>query len=71
MLKKSASCIEISFLRRNKVLKDILFGPETLLELRENMMLPTSSLLVGFRLSEKCLYEYFMLFLVVSAIEAE
>ena len=71
MLKKSASCIEIPFLRRNKVLKDILFGPETLLELRENMMLPTSSLLVGFRLSEKCLYEYFMLFLVVSAIEAE
>ena len=71
MLNKSASCFEISFLRRNKILKNILFGPETLLELREDMMLPTSSLLVGFRQSEKCLYEYFMLFLVVSAIEAK
>ena len=27
----------------------MLFGPEALLELREDMMLPISSLLVGFR----------------------
>ena len=58
----------------------MLFGPEALLELREDMMLPISSLLVGFRnielshssliQSKKCLCEYFTLLLVVSAIEA-
>ena len=48
-LNKSASCIEISFLRKNNILQGILFGPEALLELREDTMLPISSLLVGFR----------------------
>ena len=59
----------------------MLFGPEALLELREDMMLATSSLSVGCRniilllsferSSEKCLWEYFMLLFVVSAIEAK
>ena len=50
----------------------MLFGPETLLEMREDMMLTISSL-SGCRnnvlilsletFSEKCLCEYFMLFL--------
>ena len=46
----------------------ILLGPEALLELREDMMLAFSSVSVGFRnivvsLSfERCLCEYFMLF---------
>ena len=50
----------------------MLFGPKTLPELREDMMLVISSLSVGYRnlvllvsferQTEKCLSEYFMLF---------
>ena len=48
-LSKSGSCFEISFLRRNNILEDTLFGPEALLELREDMMLSIFPLLVGCR----------------------
>ena len=48
-LNKSANCFEISFFRRNDILQGILFGPEALLELREDMMLAISSLSVGCR----------------------
>ena len=43
-LNKSASCVEISFFRRNNILEGILFGPEALFELREDMMLVIFSL---------------------------
>ena len=69
-LNKSVNCFEISFYRRNNILQGILFGPEALLELREDMMLAISSLSVDCRnivlslsferQSEKCLREYFM-----------
>ena len=36
-LNKSANCFEMSFFRRNNILWGILFGPEALLELREDM----------------------------------
>ena len=50
----------------------MLLGSETLLELRESMILAVSSLSVGCRISqEKCLCEYFMVFFVVSAIDAK
>ena len=71
----------MSFFGRNNILYGILFGPETLLELREDMMLTISCLSIGcgnivlsFSFegqSEKCLCEYFMLFIVVSAMEAK
>ena len=48
-LNKSASCFEISYFRRNNILYAILFGPEALLELREDMILAISSLSVGCR----------------------
>ena len=48
-LNKSGSCFEISFLRRNNILEGLLFGPEALLELRADMMLAISPLLVGCR----------------------
>ena len=41
-LNKSANCFEISFFRRNNILSGILFGPEALLELREDIMLAIS-----------------------------
>ena len=75
---KSADYFEISFLRRNNILKGILFGPEISVELRGDMVLFTSSLIVKLlkyctlRLilkSEKCLCEYFTCFLVASAIK--
>ena len=65
-----------------------LFGPEALLEQREDMMIAISSLLAEMQKycwlqtyctiklilkineNEKCLCEYFVLFLVVSAIDA-
>ena len=59
----------------------MLFGPEALPELREDMILAISSLSVGCgnivlllsfeRYPEKSLCVYFMLFFVVSAIEAK
>ena len=48
-LNKSANCFEISFFRRNNILKVMLCGSEALLELREDMMLAISSLSVGCR----------------------
>ena len=48
-LNKSANCFEISFLRRNNVLLGILFEPEVLLELREDMMLAISSSSLSWR----------------------
>ena len=75
-LNKYANCFQISFFRRN----NILFEPETLLELRKNMMLAVSSLSISCwnfvlplpleRESENCLCEYFVFF-VVSAVEAK
>ena len=72
-LNKSANHVEISVFRRNKTPQHILFEPEALLELKEDMMLAISTLLEGCRniilsLSfkrwcEKRLCEYFMLFL--------
>ena len=58
-----------SFFKRNNILNGMLFGSEALLKLREDMMLAISFLSVGCRnvvllLSfEKCLCEYFVLFL--------
>ena len=46
---KSANCFEISFFRRNNIVSGILFRPEAILELREDMMLAISSLSVGCR----------------------
>ena len=72
--------LKFHFFRRNNILQGILFGPDALLELREDMMLTISSWSVGCRnnvlilsleRSEKCLCEYFMLLFVVSAIEAK
>ena len=48
-LNKSANCFEISFFRRNSIPYGILFGPEALLELREDMIFAISSLSVGCR----------------------
>ena len=48
-LNKFANCFEISFFKRNNILKGILFGLEALLELREDMMLAISSLSVAWR----------------------
>ena len=48
-LNKSAYCFKMSFFRRTHILYGILSGPETLLELREDMMLVISSLSVGCR----------------------
>ena len=48
-LSKSANFFEIPFFRRNNILEGILFGPEVLLELRKDIMLAISSLLVGCR----------------------
>ena len=72
-LNKSANCFEISFFRRNNFLQGILFGPEALLELREDLMMAISSLSVGCRhilllLSSEIFYAFFF---VVSAIEAK
>ena len=66
-LNKSANCFEISFLRRNNILKGILFGPKALLELTEDMMLVISSLSVGCRdivlsLSFETVWKMFMCF---------
>ena len=71
-LNKSATCFGISFFKRN-IPQGILFGPEALLELRQDMILAISSLSVGCRnivlslsferYSEQCLCKYFMLFL--------
>ena len=79
-LNTSENCFGISLFRRNNILLGILFGPEALLELREDIMLIISSVIVGCRnivllLSfkrwpEKCSYEYLMLF-VVSTIESK
>ena len=66
-LNDSVNCFEISFFRRNNMLLDILFGPKALLELRKDMMLAISSLLMSCRnivlpfsiarLSEKFLFK--------------
>ena len=45
-LSKSASCMEISFLKRINILFGILNGPLALLMLREDMILALSSLSV-------------------------
>ena len=46
-LKISTSCTEISFFSNFKILVDILFGPEDLLSLSEDIMEITFSLSVG------------------------
>ena len=46
-LKISTSCIEISFFSNFNILVGILFGPEDLLSLSEDIMEITSSLSVG------------------------
>ena len=43
-LKISARCVEISFFSNFNILADILFGPQDLLSLREDIMEITSSL---------------------------
>ena len=59
-----------------KIFYGVYFGLEALLKLRKDIMLASSSIPVGWRnilLShyEKCLCQYFMLFLVISALEAK
>ena len=46
-LKISTRCVEISFFSNFNILVGILFGPEDLLSLREDIMEITSSLSVG------------------------
>ena len=46
-LKISTRCVEISFFSNFSILVGILFGPEDLLSLREDIMEITSSLSVG------------------------
>ena len=46
-LKISARCVEIYFFSNFNILVGILFGPENLLSLREDIMEITSSLSVG------------------------
>ena len=48
-LNTSENCFGISLFRRNNILLGILFGPEALLELREDIMLIISSVIVGCR----------------------
>ena len=72
-LNKSANFLWIAFFRKNDILHSILFGPEVLLALREDMILGVSSLSVGCRSivlllsfqreSEKFLCENVMFFL--------
>ena len=48
-LNKSGNYFKISFFRRNNILQGILFRPEALSELRQDMMMAISSLSVGCR----------------------
>ena len=46
-LNQSANCFDILYLRRNNILEGIVFGPEALLDLIEDMKFAISSLSVG------------------------
>ena len=48
-LNNSTNFLEISFFLKNDIPQGILFGPEALLELREDMVLGIFSLSVGCR----------------------
>ena len=57
-LKISTRCVEISFFNNFNILFGILFGPEDLLSLTEDIMEITSSLSVGVRNRKKSLNDH-------------